>query len=231
MGQKVHPKSLRLGIIQSWDSTWYTKDKKKFASFIKEDYLLRTYIKKRLKAAMLSQILIERKASKLIIKLVTARSGMVVGRGGQGIDSLRKDLVSLTGNQDLQVDVLEVAKADVDSVLIAESIATQLEKRVSYRRAMKQSIQRTMRAGAKGIKIMVSGRLGGAEIARTEWSKEGRIPLHTFRADIQYGFAEAHTVFGVIGIKVWVFHDEVLPGQQARKNYRSRNSQERRPKK
>src|SRR5262249_23044263 len=151
-------------------------------------------------------------AAKLIVRLITGRPGIIVGRGGQGLDQLRKDIVSMTNRKEVQLDVLEVSKLDIDAQLVAESIAFQLEKRVAFRRAMKQAMQRTMRSGAKGIKIMVSGRLAGAEIARTEWSKEGQIPLHTFRADIDYGYAQAFTVFGIIGVKTWIYKGEVLPG-------------------
>lgn len=217
MGQKAHPKGLRLGIIHSWDSNWIAFDKD-YARNIKEDYDIRAFLKKRLKNAFISRIEIDRKASKLIIRIITGRPGMVVGRGGQGLDQLRKDLSSLTNRKDIQLDVLEVSRIDADSQLVAEAIAFQLEKRVAFRRAMKQAIQRTMRSGAKGIKVMISGRLGGAEIARTEWAKEGRIPLHTFRADVDYGYAQAFTLFGIIGVKVWIFKGEILPGEVAEAN-------------
>lgn len=217
MGQKVNPKSLRLGIIHSWDSTWIA-DSKTYAKNVKEDDRIRRFLKKKLKAAAVSRIEIDRKAQRLIIRLITGRPGMVVGRGGQGLDTLRKELQALTGRKDIQIDVMEVNRIEADATLVAESIAQQLEKRVAYRRAMKQAIQRSMRSGIKGIKIMIAGRLGGAEIARTEWSKEGRIPLHTFRADIDYGVAEAMTVFGIIGVKVWIFKGEVMPGEAALSN-------------
>jgi small subunit ribosomal protein S3 len=224
VGQKAHPKSLRLGIIyRSWDNNWIA-GKRQYAEHVLEDHVIRAFIKKRYKFASLSKVEIERKAQKLIIRMITGRPGVLVGRGGQGLDSLRKDLSKLTKRKDIQLDVLEVAKIDADAQLIAESIAQQQEKRIPYRRAIKQSIQRAMRSGAKGIKIMVAGRLGGVEIARTEWSREGRIPLHTFRADIDYGFAEALTVFGIIGVKVWVFRGEVLPGDSPEPNIKLRNA-------
>jgi small subunit ribosomal protein S3 len=217
VGQKVNPKSLRLGIIHSWESTWIA-DARTYAKNIKEDDQIRKFLRKKLKAAAISRIEIDRKAQRLIIRIITGRPGMVVGRGGQGLDGLRKQLQALTGRRDMQIDVMEVNRIEADATLVAESIAQQLEKRVAYRRAMKQSMQRSMRSGVKGIKIMISGRLGGAEIARTEWSKEGRIPLHTFRADIDYGFVEALTVFGIIGVKVWIFKGEVMPGDVAVSN-------------
>lgn len=221
MGQKVHPKGIRLGIIHSWESNWIAFDKD-YAKNVKEDYEIRRYLKKKLKNAFISRIEIDRKASKLIVRIITGRPGMVVGRGGQGLDQLRKELSTMTHRKEIQLDVLEVSRVDVDSQLVAESIAFQLEKRVAFRRAMKQAMQRTMRSGAKGIKVMVSGRLGGAEIARTEWAKEGRIPLHTFRADIDYGFAQAETLFGIIGVKVWIFKGEVLPGEVAESNVKAK---------
>lgn len=222
MGQKVHPRSVRLGVIQDWDSHWIAFGKN-YAKNVKEDDTIRRFLKKRLKNAMLSRIEIDRKAAKLIVRLITGRPGMIVGRGGQGLDILRKDLNTLTSRKDIQLDVMEVARIDLDSTLVAESIAFQLEKRVAFRRAMKQAMQRTMRSGAKGIKVMVAGRLGGAEIARTEWAKDGRIPLHTFRADVDYGVAEATTVFGIIGVKVWIFKGEVMPGEKAESNVKSRS--------
>lgn len=223
MGQKVHPRAVRLGVISTWDSTWYAQPNE-YAKNVLEDHLIRKFIKKKLKAAMVSRVEIGRKAKKLIIRIITGRPGMVVGRGGQGLDQLRKSLTALIGKKDIQLDVVEVAKIDAESQLVAESIAQQLEKRVAFRRAIKQAIQRANRAGVKGIKIMVSGRLGGVEIARTEWSKDGRIPLHTFRANIDYGFAEALTVFGIIGVKVWIFKGEVMPGEKAEANIKQRSN-------
>ncbi|MBX2859788.1 MAG: 30S ribosomal protein S3 [Vampirovibrio sp.] len=223
MGQKVHPRGVRLGVIDTWDSTWYANAKGgEYGKCVKEDHDIRTFVKKELKHAAVSRIEIDRKSQRLIIRIVTGRPGIIVGRGGQGLDMLRKKLIKLTGRQDIQLDVLEVARVEADAQLVAESIAQQLEKRIAFRRAMKQSIQRSMHAGIKGIKIMVSGRLGGVEIARTEWAKEGRIPLHTFRADIHYGFTEAKTMFGIIGVKVWIFKGEVLPGETALSNVKLR---------
>ena len=225
MGQKVHPKSVRLGVIFGWDSNWYG-DRRRYSEYLHEDEKIRKFITKQLKSSAISRVEIDRKAQKLIVRIVTGRPGMVVGRGGQGLDMLRKRLSVITSRKDIQLDVLEVARIDLESQLVAESIAQQLEKRVAFRRAMKQAIQRTMRSGAKGIKIMVSGRLGGAEIARSEWAKEGRIPLHTFRANIDYGFAEALTVFGIIGVKVWIFKGEILPGESVTKNVKFRSAGE-----
>ena len=222
MGQKVHPRSLRLGIIQGWQSTWIA-DSKTYARNLAEDEKIRIFLKAKLKGAAISRIEIDRKAQRVIVRIITGRPGMVVGRGGQGLDQLRTQIQNITSRKDIQIDVLEVNRVEADANLVAESIAQQLEKRIAYRRAMKQSMQRSMRAGIKGIKIMVSGRLGGAEIARTEWAKEGRIPLHTFRADIEYGFAEALTVFGIIGVKVWIFKEEVMPGDIPTSNIKSKH--------
>ncbi len=225
MGQKVHPKSVRLGIIQPHEVTWIAPNPKMYAKNVKEDETIRRFLKKKLKAASLSRVEIDRKAQRLIVRIITGRPGMVVGRGGQGLDTLRKELQALTTRKDIQIDVLEVNRIEADATLVAESIAQQLEKRIAYRRAMKQAIQRSMRSGGvKGIKIMIAGRLGGAEIARTEWSKEGRIPLHTFRADIDYGVAEALTMFGIIGVKVWIFKGEVLPGEAAISNVKQKSA-------
>jgi small subunit ribosomal protein S3 len=223
VGQKVHPKSVRLGIIQPHEVTWIAGNKKMYALNVSEDEKIRKFIKKKLKAASISRVEIDRKAQRLIIRIITGRPGMVVGRGGQGLDTLRKELQALTNRKDIQIDVLEVNRIEADATLVAESIAQQLEKRIAFRRAMKQAIQRSMRSGIKGIKIMIAGRLGGAEIARTEWTKEGRIPLHTFRADIDYGVAEALTMFGIIGVKVWIFKGEVMPGESAISNVKQKS--------
>lgn len=223
MGQKVHPKSVRLGIIQPHEVTWIAGNKKMYSLNVAEDEKIRKFVKKKLKAASISRVEIDRKAQRLIIRIITGRPGMVVGRGGQGLDTLRKELQTLTSRKDIQIDVLEVNRIEADATLVAESIAQQLEKRIAFRRAMKQAIQRSMRAGIKGIKIMIAGRLGGAEIARTEWTKEGRIPLHTFRADIDYGVAEALTMFGIIGVKVWIFKGEVMPGESAISNVKQKS--------
>lgn len=223
MGQKVHPKSVRLGIIQPHEVTWIAGNKKMYSLNVAEDEKIRKFVKKKLKAASISRVEIDRKAQRLIIRIITGRPGMVVGRGGQGLDTLRKELQALTNRKDIQIDVLEVNRIEADATLVAESIAQQLEKRIAFRRAMKQAIQRSMRSGIKGIKIMIAGRLGGAEIARTEWTKEGRIPLHTFRADIDYGVAEALTMFGIIGVKVWIFKGEVMPGESAISNVKQKS--------
>jgi len=221
LGQKVNPNGFRVGINKPWLSTWFAD--KEYGAFLAEDHKLRKYIKKRLFTAGVSRILIERKAQNVNITIVTAKPGIVVGRGGQGIDDLRKDITKMI-NKRVQIDVVEVARIDADAQLTAESIAQQLEKRVVFRRAMKQAMQRAMRAGVQGIKVSVSGRLGGAEIARTEWTKEGRIPLQTLRADIDYGFAEADTVMGIIGVKVWIFKGEILPGETGDMNIKAKGS-------
>ncbi len=221
MGQKVHPKSIRLTIVSNWLSNWFAGDKD-YARFVKEDHQLRTFLHKKLKAAAISRVEVDRKAQKLILRIITGRPGIVVGRGGQGLDQLRKDLTKLLGTQDIQIDVLEVDKIDAEAQLVAESIAQQMERRVSFRRALKQAVQRAQRAGVQGIKIMIAGRLGGAEIARTEEIKDGKIPLHTFRANIDYGVAEAMTMFGIIGVKVWIFKGEVMPGEKPETNIKSR---------
>ena len=217
MGQKTHPTGFRVGIIEPWVSTWFAK-KGQYALNIAQDAVIRKFIKKKLYTAGVSRINIARKANNVNITVVTAKPGIVVGRGGQGIDELRAAVQKLIKTNTVTIDVVEVARIDVDAQLVAENIALQLEKRIAFRRAMKQAMQRTMRAGVQGIKVMVSGRLGGAEIARSEWAKEGRIPLQTLRADVQYGFAEADTVMGKIGVKVWVCKGELLPGEKADQN-------------
>ncbi len=208
MGQKVHPHGLRVGIIKTWDSRWFAG--KNFAKFLHEDVKIREYIKKKLFTSGISQVEIERAGGRVKITIHTGKPGMVIGRGGAGIEELRKNLTKFTDAQ-IDVNIAEVKQQDMSSVLVAENIAAQLEKRIAFRRAMKQAVGRTMKSGAKGIKVMVSGRLGGAEIARSESYREGSIPLHTLRADIDYGTAEAHTTYGRIGIKVWIYKGEVLP--------------------
>lgn len=213
MGQKVHPIGFRLGIHKGWSSNWFVSTKE-LPFLIEEDHRIRNFMKKELQNAGVSRVDIGRKADHITIDIYTARPGVVVGKGGEGIERLHnkvKSMINRTGI-DVKINILEVNRVDLEAQLVAESIAQQLEKRVAFRRAMKQAIQRCMRAGAVGVKIMVSGRLGGAEIARTEWTKEGRIPLQTLRADIDYGLAEAHTVMGLIGIKVWIFRGELEPG-------------------
>ena len=219
MGQKTHPTGFRVGIIRPWASTWFAKFSD-YATFVAEDAKIRKFVKKKLYTAGVSRILVDRKAGSITITVVTAKPGIVVGRGGQGIDDLKKE-VSAFIKKPVVINVVEVARIDADAQLVAESIALQLEKRIAFRRAMKQSMQRTMRAGVQGIKVMVSGRLGGAEIARSEWAKEGRIPLQTLRADVDYGFAEADTIMGKIGVKVWVFKGNLMPNEQADQNIKS----------
>ncbi|NLJ90587.1 MAG: 30S ribosomal protein S3 [Clostridiales bacterium] len=208
MGQKVNPHGLRVGIINDWDSRWYAEAD--FADNLVEDYEIRTYIKNKLYAADISKIEIERASERLKIIIWTGKPGMVIGKGGSEIEGLKKELSKFTDKR-LMVDVKEVRKPDTDAQLVAENIARQLENRVSFRRAMKSTMQRTLRAGAKGIKTSVSGRVGGAEMARTEHYSEGSIPLQTLRANIDYGFAEANTTYGKLGVKVWIYHGEVLP--------------------
>ena len=222
MGQKTHPTGFRIGIIQPWFSTWFAK-KNEYSANIAEDAKIRKFVKKRLYTAGISRILIARKAQNVTVTVVTAKPGVVVGRQGQGIDEL-KAAVSKLINKTVTIDVVEVARVDIDSQLVAESIALQLEKRIAFRRAMKQAMQRAMRGGAQGIKVMVSGRLGGAEIARSEWAKEGRIPLQTLRANVDYGFAEADTMMGKIGVKVWIFKGDLMPGEKADQNIKAKKS-------
>ncbi len=216
MGQKIHPKGLRLGIVKDWDSRWYGT-RKTTPELLGEDFKLRKFIKKRHYNAGIARIEIERgTSSKLKVTVHTGKPGMVIGKGGVGVDALRKDLERLTKAKQVSLDIKEVKNPEADGQLVAESVASQLEKRIAFKRAMKQAVMRAMRQGAKGIKVMVSGRLGGAEIARREWTWEGSIPLHTLRADIDYGFAEAHTTYGVIGVKVWIYKGQVLPGPKRR---------------
>lgn len=209
MGQKVNPHGLRVGIIKDWDSKWYA-DKKNFSEYLVEDNQIRKYIKKKLYTAGIAKVEIERAANRVKLSIHTAKPGMVIGRGGVGVEELRADLEKETGRS-VVVNVEEIKNQDLNAQLVAESIAESLERRVSFRRAMKQAIQRTMRAGALGIKTSVSGRLGGADMARTEGYSEGTIPLQTLRADIDYGFAEADTTYGKLGVKVWLYKGEVLP--------------------
>ena len=209
MGQKVNPHGMRVGVNKDWNSKWYA-DKSKFADFLVEDNQIRTFVKKKLYNAGVSKVVIERAgADEVRVIVLAARPGMVIGRSGEGTDELKKALVKLTGKK-VDVDIQEVRRTELDAQLTAESVAQSLERRTSFRRAMKQPIGRTMKAGAKGIKIVCSGRLGGAEIARSEKYSEGNVPLHTLRADIDYGFAEADTTYGKIGVKVWINHGEIL---------------------
>jgi len=211
MGQKIHPTGLRLGITKDHLSCWYA-DAKRYPELLQEDYQIRNYIDKTLNNAGISATRIERKADQISLQIHTARPGVVVGRGGSGIESLRVGLQQLLGgNRQISINVTEVARVDADAVLIAEYITQQLERRVSFRRVIRQAMQRAQRAEVKGIKIQVSGRLNGSEIARTEWTRDGRVPLHTLRADIDYSYRIAETNYGILGVKVWIFHGEILP--------------------
>ncbi|WP_042353174.1 30S ribosomal protein S3 [Bacillus massiliigorillae] len=208
MGQKVNPIGLRIGVIRDWESKWYAD--KDYANLLHEDLKVREYIAKRLNDASVSKVEIERAANRINISVHTAKPGMVIGKGGTEVEALRKALNQLTGKR-VHINIIEIKRADLDAKLVAENIARQLENRVSFRRAQKQAIQRSMRSGAKGIKTMVSGRLGGADIARSEQYSEGTVPLHTLRADIDYAHAEADTTYGKLGVKVWIYRGEVLP--------------------
>ena len=216
MGQKVHPTGIRLGIVKDWSSKWYA-DSATFPEYIRQDHVVREFIKKKLKDASVSRISIERPAKKANITIHTARPGIVIGKKGEDIEKLRAEVAHMVGMkiQDVRINIAEVRKPELDAQLVAEGIAQQLERRVMFRRAMKRSVTNTMRVGAEGIKVKVGGRLNGAEIARSEWYREGRVPLHTLRADIDYGFAEAHTTYGVIGVKVWIFKGEVFDKPEA----------------
>jgi len=210
VGQKVNPHGMRLGIIKDWNAKWYANDKD-FADLLVEDHLVREYLKKRLYHAGISKIIIERTANRVKVNIYTAKPGIVIGKGGSGVDDLKKQIEKMT-KKSILVNIVEVKMAESDAQLVAENIAAQLEKRISFRKAMKQSMQRAMKFSAvKGIKTAVAGRLGGAEMARTEGYHEGTIPLHTLRADIDYGFAEANTTYGKLGVKVWIYKGEVLP--------------------
>lgn len=209
MGQKTHPVGFRLGVIRTWSSKWY--EEKNYARWLHEDIRLKTFIKKRLAHAGVSSIEVERAANKAKINIHTARPGIVIGKRGAGVETLKKDVQRLTEN-DVFLNIQEVRKAEVNAQLVAEAIATQLERRVAFRRAMKRSVQTAMKFGAKGIKVHCGGRLGGSEMARREWYREGRVPLHTLRADVDYGFAIARTTYGVIGVKCWIYKGEVATG-------------------
>ena len=212
MGQKVHPTGVRVGIIKDWNSKWYA-DSKNFADYLVEDQKIRKFLKKKLYAAGISKIEIERTAKIVKINLYTAKPGIVIGKGGAGADAVKQEVTKLIGKE-VNLNIVEVKQADTDAQLVAENIAMQLERRISFRRAMKQCMQKALKSGALGIKTAVSGRLGGADMARTEFYKEGNIPLQTLRADIDYGFAEADTTYGKIGVKVWIYKGEVLPAKK-----------------
>lgn len=212
MGQKVHPIGLRVGIIKDWDGRWFAK-KQEYANLILEDVKIRNYVKKRLYASGVAKIEIERAANRLKVTIHTARPGMVIGRQGTEVDVIRKEIEKFSGKQ-VQLNIAEVKVPELTAQLVAENIAFQLERRVSFRRTMKQAIGRAMKLGAQGVKVSCSGRLMGAEIARTEGYSEGKVPLHTLRADIDYGFAEANTTYGKIGVKVWIYKGEILPAKK-----------------
>jgi len=224
MGQKVPPRANRLGITEASDSTTFAEFRSgEFAAILQEDTSIRTFLKKKLKNAGISRILIQRKPGQIQVGIVTARPGLIFGKAGEGIETLKKELAALVASRDLNLvlNVFEVNKIDIDAQLIAESIAQQLERRIAFRRAMKQSVQRAMKAGARGIKIISSGRLSGIEIARSEKDHEGSVPCHTWRADIHYGFAEAYTTYGIIGIKVWVNKGLLQPGEKSKPNIKA----------
>jgi len=207
LGQKVNPVGLRLGIVRTWESRWYAG--KKYADYILEDQNIRKFVKKKLYHAGISRIEIERSSKRVRLRIFTARPGIVIGKKGSEIEILRKELEKMI-SQEVLIDIQEVRKPEMDAQLVAENVAVQIERRVAFRRAMKRSVTSAMRFGSKGIKIICAGRLGGAEMARTEWYREGRVPLHTLRADIDYGFAEAHTTYGIVGVKVFIFKGEIL---------------------
>jgi small subunit ribosomal protein S3 len=213
MGQKVHPTALRLGVIRTWESRWYAE--KDYANLLHEDMRIRKFLKQKLYHAGIGKIEIERAAKKLKIAIWTARPGIVIGKKGAEIENLKRELAQYT-SKEVFINIQEVRKAEVNAQLVAENVATQLERRIAFRRAMKKAVTSAMKLGAKGIRIHCSGRLGGAEMSRKEWYREGRVPLHTLRADIDYGFAEANTTYGKIGVKVWIFHGEVLPESKGR---------------
>lgn len=212
MGQKVHPIGFRLGVIKDWDGRWYAD--RDYATLLHEDFKLRKFVKKKLMNSGIAKVEIERAANRVKVSIHTARPGMVIGRGGTEVENLRKELEGICGKQ-VHVNIVEVKVPELSAQLVAENIASQIERRTAFRRAMRQSVTKTMRMGAQGIKITCSGRLAGAEIARTEKQSEGKVPLHTLRADIDYGFAEANTTYGKIGIKVWIYKGEVLPQKRA----------------
>ena len=222
MGQKVNPIGLRLGINRTWDSRWYADSE--YADLLHEDVRLRNYLKKRLAQAGVSKVVIERPAKKARITIHTARPGVVIGKKGADIERLRKELSSMTSS-DVHLNIIEIRKPEIDAQLVAENIAQQLERRIGFRRAMKRAVQSAMRLGAQGIRINCGGRLGGAEIARTEWYREGRVPLHTLRADIDYGLTTAHTTYGTCGVKVWVFKGEIMENDPMAQDKRIQDQQ------
>ena len=222
MGQKVHPFSLRIGTNRTWLSQWYAK--KDYSKFLHEDLAIRKFLKKKLAHAGISKVEIQRAAKKVTVNVYSARPGIIIGRKGNEIDRVKADLLKLVINEQIVLNVKEVRKAEMDAQLVAENIALQLERRISFRRAIKKSVTTALRFGAKGIRINCAGRLGGAEIARTSWYREGRVPLHTIRADIDYGFAESHTTYGIIGVKVWIFHGEIIPEKGIEEGKKSKDA-------
>lgn len=223
MGQKVNPHGMRVGVIDDWDSKWFAE--KDYAALLVEDAKIRQFLKKHLFAAGISKIGIKRVGNRVKIAIYTAKPGMVIGRGGTGIEDIKKALAVVT-DKDVDIDILEIRSVDMSAILVGENIASQLERRIGFRRAVKQAVGRTMRAGAKGIKVTVSGRLGGAEIARSESYREGSIPLQTLRANIDYGVTTAHTTYGAIGIKVWIYKGELAPGEVVEENENVRTNNE-----
>jgi len=223
MGQKVNPIGLRLGINRTWDSRWYAGED--YSSLLHEDLQIRTHLTKKLAQAGVSRIVIERPAKKARVSIYTARPGIVIGRKGADIEKLRNEINGMTESE-VHLNIVEIRKPEIDAALVAESIALQMERRVSFRRAMKRAVQNAMRMGALGIRVDIAGRLGGAEIARTEWYREGRVPLHTLRADVDYGEAEANTTYGICGIKVWIFKGEIMEHDPAGRDKRLNESQE-----
>lgn len=232
MGQKINPIGFRIGVIRDWDAKWYAD--KEYADYLHEDLRIRDYLKKNLAEASVSQVEIERSAKRVNISIHTAKPGMVIGKGGSEVENLRKALNKLTGKQ-VHINIIEIKQPDLDAKLVGESIAQQLEARIAFRRAQRQATQRTMRAGAKGVKTQISGRLNGADMSRREWHTEGSVPLHTLRADIDYAWTEAVTTYGKLGVKTWIYRGEILPGQKVvrdaddgkgrnRRNNRRRNN-------
>ncbi|KJY51294.1 30S ribosomal protein S3 [Bombilactobacillus mellis] len=221
MGQKINPIGFRLGIVRDWDAKWYA-DKKDFSKFLLEDIKIRRFIEKRLANASVSRIEIERAAKKINVSIHTAKPGMVIGKGGSEVEKLRKEINSLTG-KNIHINIVEIKKPDLDAKLVGESMARQLEARIAFRRVQRQATQRSMRAGAKGVKTQVSGRLNGADMARVEWHTEGTVPLHTLRADIDYAWVEAATTYGNLGVKTWIYRGEVLPDKPRVNNRRNNN--------
>ena len=212
MGQKIHPNGFRLGVIRDWDGKWFAH-RRKYAKNLVADQKIRGFLRGRLVNAAVSRIELVRAGENLNITIHTGRPGIVIGKKGEDIEKLRRQILEMNNQVPVQIAVEEIRKPELDARLVAENVCQQLEKRIMFRRAMRRAVQSAMRLGAKGVKVMIAGRLNGAEIARTEWYREGRVPLHTLRADVDYGFAEAHTTYGVIGVKVWVFKGEIMPGE------------------